>query len=387
MVRRAWWLLVVCACGGPSAPSTPTDNFDRNALLAHLAHDVLLPLQTEFAGAAGDLPVAIDAYCDALDAGTPGSTRDDAQAAWRTAIDRWQRAEALLVGPAAMDHRTLRDRIYSWPLLATCSLDRDTASRFADPAGYDISSKLINERSLTAIEYLLFATSPDHTCLTTPAGWDALGSELPRARCRLAEALALDVAAQAATLETAWRPDGGNYAGELATAGQSGSSIASAQAAVNQVSDGLFYVDTMVKDMKLGESAGISLNVCGTVDEPCLREVEHAFSDHGTAAIRANLAALREGFTGTAAIDGPGFDDFLIELGHADVAARMTGELDAAIAAAAALPDSFLTALDADYPKVVAAHAAIKLFTADLKSQFLALLDLELPDDVAADND
>ncbi|MBA3455661.1 MAG: hypothetical protein H0T42_21380 [Deltaproteobacteria bacterium] len=154
------------------------------------------------------------------------------------------------------------------------------------------------------------------------------------------------------------------------------------------VSDGMFYVDDMVKDMKLAESAGIALNACQTVQTPCLREVELRFSDRGTFAVRANLLALREVFTGTTPVkDGPGFDDFVRALGQPELADRMTVNLDAAIASAAALPDSFLMALDTDYAKVVATHAAVRAFTDDLKSQFLTVLDLEIPDDVAADND
>lgn len=390
MARFAPLLLFVVACGGnggddtPPVPDAPTDGFDRNAMLAHLATNVLLPMQTEFETAAAALPGAIDAYCDAVEANAVGATRDAAKTAWIAAVDRWQRADALLVGPAQMDNKTLRDRIYGWPLLATCSLDRDTASRFADPASYDVSTKLVNARSLAAIEYLIYVDSPDHTCLQLPVGWNALGASLPAARCRLAEAIALDVAAQATILETAWRADGGNFVGELANAGTSGSSITSAQAAANLISDSMFYSDKMIKDMKLGETSGITINVCGTVGEPCLREVEHPISDRASFAIRANLRSLRSGFTGD---DGLGFDDFLTGVGHPDVAASITADLDAAVAAADALPDSFLTALSSDYAKVVAAHAAVKKITDDLKTQFLTLLNLEIPDDVATDND
>ena len=390
MTRSAPLWLFVIACGGSgddTAPDAPSDGFDRNAMLAHLATHVLLPIQTEFKTSAAALPGAIDAYCDAVEASSIGTTRDAAKTAWIAAVDRWQRAEPLLVGPAAMDNKTLRDRIYGWPLLATCSLDRDTASRFADPSSYDIAAKLVNARSLAAIEYLIYVDSPDHTCLQTPVGWDALGANLPRARCRLAEAIAIDVAAQAELLETAWRADGGNFVGELSTAGTSSSSIPSAQEGINRISDAMFYTDKMIKDMKLGETSGITINVCGTVGEPCLREVEHPISDRATFAIRANLVALREAFTGTAAVDGPGFDDFLIGVGHPEVAQSMTADLDAAIADANALPDSFLTALSTDYPQIVTTHAAVKQLTDDLKTQFLTLLNLEIPNDVATDND
>jgi uncharacterized protein len=383
-------LLVLSACGGESSSPVDAkpDAFDRTALLDHLAHQVLLPIQTSFAAKAAALPAAIDAHCDALEAGTPGTTLESARAAWAATIDAWQRAEAVMVGPAKMNNAALRTRIYAWPNVATCDLDRDSASRFADPSSYDVTTKFDRVRSLAAIEYLLHPPSNDHSCLVTPAGWNALGSNVPRARCRHAEVIAGDVAAQAAILVAAWRPEAGDYAGELARAGKSGSSFASAQQAVNAVSDGIFYVDYIVKDMKIAEPAGIAQNDCGEVGEICVLSVELRFADRATPALRANLAALRELFTGTTeAADGPGFDDFLIELGHADVAARMTASLDGAIAAAAALPESFLGALVDDLDKVAAAHAAVKAFTDDLKSQFLALLDLDLPKDVPTDND
>jgi uncharacterized protein len=383
-------LLVVASCGssGPGADA-PADSFDRSALLDHLANRVLLPAQTGFAAAADALPTALTAYCDALDGGQPGATLEAARAGWASAIDAWEAADALLVGPAAMDHKAIRDRIYSWPLLSTCGVDRDTASSFTDPTSYDAATRLVNVRSLAAIEYLLYTTETAHTCATPPAGWDALGADLPRARCRLALALARDVATNAAALAAAWRRDGGDYVGQLVMAGQVGSTISTAQEGVNRVSDAMFYVDRMVKDMKLAEPAGIAVNACGTVDAPCEREVELRYADRASTAIRINLRALREVFTGTttATATGPGFDDFLGALGHTDVSDRMVSKLDAAIAAADALPDSLLTALATDYAKVVAAHRALTAFTDDLKSQFLTLLALEIPDDVATDND
>lgn len=377
-------------CGGdPARPDgPPTDGFDRSALLAHLGRDVLLPLQSSFKVQATALPPAIAAHCDALDAGAPGTTGDAARDAWRAAIDAWEATEAVLVGPAAMDSKLLRDKIYGWPLLATCDLDRDTVTSWNDPASYDVDAKLVRARSLAAVEYLLFPPSTNHTCAVTPVGWDALGADLPRARCRQALAIATDIAVHATTLETAWKSDGGDYASTLANAGKTGSSIASAQEGVNRISDGLFYVDRMVKDMKLAEAAGLAINVCGTVQEPCDREVELRYGDRATFAIRANLGTIRAVFTGkTAASDGPGFDDFLREVGSTELADRMTANLDAAIAKAAALPDSFLGALATDYANVVATHAAVNLFTDDLKSQFLTVLALEIPADVAADND
>lgn len=383
-------LAAAAACSDSSSGKPPVDDdrFDRRAMLAHLGSKLLLPIQEGFAARAAEVLPALSAHCEALDAGGGAATRPALDAALAAAFDAWQKVDALLLGPAEMNDKALRSLIYGWPLLSACELDRDTASRWADPASYDVTKKLVNARSLSAVEYLLYPQSSAHACVTAPVGWDALGAELPRARCRLALAIATDVAAQGAALRTAWRADGGGYVTQLSTAGLPSSSLPSAHAAVNLLSDAMFYVDTMVKDMKLAEAAGIAINSCETVQAPCLREVELRFADRSSFAIRANLAVLREAFTGsTANGDGPGFDDFLIAVGHAELAARMLGELDEAIAAANALPDSFLTALSTDYAKVVATHAAVRDFTNDLKSQFLTVLALEIPDDAATDND
>lgn len=385
---------LLAACGGETR-SGPEDSFDRNALLAQVANNLLLPIHSEFAERSALLPGALGEYCDALDAVASGGSQDvvsaaqaAARSAFATAFDAWQRAEALLLGPAAMDDQTLRNYVYGWPLLSPCEIDRDVAARWDDPASYDVTRELVNARSLAAVEYLLFPQTDAHSCVATPPGWDALASALPRARCRLAQAISGDVATKGTALHDAWRPDGGAYASDFAQAGRAGSTLPSAQAAVNLISDAMFYVDEMVKDMKLAEAAGIAVNACDVVQTPCLREVEARFSDRATFAIRQNLQTLREVFTGVAlAGQGPGFDDFLIAVGQAELAARMINKLDVAIARAAELPDSFATALSSDYSKVVATHAAVREFTDDLKSQFLTVLALDIPDDAATDND
>jgi predicted lipoprotein len=380
--RRALVVLALAGCGGGGKAASDADigGFDRRALLEHLGGTVVAPIYAAFAGRADALVVAVDAHCAAADIGPAAAERATAQDAWRDAIDVWEDAEAVLVGPAAMDEGALRSRIYAWPLAATCGVDQDVVERWADPDGYDVAAQLDNVRSLAAIEYLLFVDAAAHTCAITPAGWDALGDDLPRARCALAAAIARDVAVQAETLRAAWSPDEGAYASTLAAGDQ--------REAVNQVSDAFFYVDRMVKDMKLAEAAGIAINACGTSGEVCEREIEHRHADHGSFALRRNLVALRAAFSGTTAIgEGLGFDDYLAAVDAGEVGERMLGALDRAIAAADALPDSYLAALTDQRDEVVALHAEVKAFTDDLKSQFLTVLGLDIPDDVAGDND
>jgi predicted lipoprotein len=376
-------LILACACGGGGGGGDPIDarddGFDRRALLEQVgAH--LGATYDGFATEAAALTGAIDTWCGALGGAGADAARADAQAAWRTTIDAWQAADAVLLGTAAASMKTQRNRIYSWPLINSCAVDHDVATRWADPDSYDVTSRLDNRRSLAAVEYLLFTESLESVCPegSPPPGWDALSdADRLTARCEIAAIIAGDVAAQGALVRDAWPADLAALTG-----------AASLQESVNVVSDAFFYVDKMVKDMKLGESSGIAINSCGTVEEPCLAEVEHRPADHAKPAMLANLRSLHAAFTGTVGgEDGAGFDDFLSAVGAADVSTRMLGELDDGIAAVEAIDGTFLEALEADYDGVVAAHAAIKLFTDDLKSQFLTVLGLEIPDDVAGDND
>jgi uncharacterized protein len=361
MLRRAPLCLVIAcaACGNDGGGGDPADarddGFDRAAMLARIADEVLIPAHDELVTRTVALRDATANACDAT-----------AQQAWRDTLDVWQGIDAVLVGPAAMDDNELRNRIYVWPLYATCGIDREVTAYWDDPGAYDVSLELDNVRSLAAVEYLLFNTSTEHTCAAPPNGWDALGADLATARCGLAAEIAADVATAAALARSGWD----TYRADFVAGGMAGE---------NQVSDALFFVDRMVKDMKVGEAAGITINACGAIEEPCLREVESLYADRGTQAIRANLRGLEAVW--------PGFDAHLRAVGAIELADRMQASLDGAIAASDAVPESYLGALADDRDLVVALHVATKAFTDDLKSQFLTVLGLEIPDDIATDND
>ncbi|HLL20816.1 MAG TPA: hypothetical protein VK427_01735, partial [Kofleriaceae bacterium] len=107
-------VFAVTACSdGASRPDAVVDGFDRTTMLAHLAMNVLLPKQAAFEVKAQLLPAAIDAYCTALGTGGDASAaRATAIGSWVGAVDAWQPADALLIGPAAMTEKDLRYKIY-----------------------------------------------------------------------------------------------------------------------------------------------------------------------------------------------------------------------------------------------------------------------------------
>ncbi len=379
--------LAAAACSGGGDDGPPADapvNFDRRALVRHVAADLLEPAYATFAERAAQLHADIQLHCTTLASGGDSEvTGANARITWGGAMDTWELLDAVQVGPVAATDGQLRSRIYAWPLLAPCTIDQDILKLRNSPASYDVNAVLDNARSMAGLEYLLHHDGTASNCALPPPGWETLAAsptDLARARCELAAVIAGDVRAHAEQLATTWSPSGGDYVGQLAALPE--------RDALNMISDGLFYVDRMVKDMKLGESAGIVINSCGTVEEPCLREMEHRFADRGTQALRVNLRALRDVFTGAYGAEGGlGFDDYLIAVGATDIAARMTANLDATVAAADAVSDSFTAALTTDRASVVAVHISAKTVTDDMKSQFLTVLGLDIPDDVAGDND
>jgi predicted lipoprotein len=395
------YVVAAIGCGGDDggggdgtsqADARPPDTFDRQAMVANLAEQVLLPTYEAFAGRAAELGPAVDAYCAALGGKEEAAARTAAQDAWRAAMVEWQAAELMLLGPAAMDDRALRDVIYSWPVTSTCAVDRAVMERHLDPKAYQLSGQLSNRRGLPALEHMLFAASLEHTCpeASPPEGWDALAeAERAQARCGFAQAATADLVAQADAVVAGWRADGGDYVGQLAGAGESGSDIDTPLAAANLISDAMFYIDTETKDMKLAEPAGIADNSCGAVEEPCAAELESRLSAHSKENVISNLEAFRMLYTGDRppAEGGLGFDDFLTGLGAGDVAEQMEADIDAAIAAARGIDGTLEEALAADREAVVAAHGAVKTVTDTLKSQFLTVLGLDIPDGAAGDND
>jgi hypothetical protein len=74
-------------------------------------------------------------------------------------------------------------------------------------------------------------------------------------------------------------------------------------------------------------------------------------------------------------------------VGAEALADEMKSEIAAAITATEAIPGTMEDALQSDYQTVVDAYAGIKAVTDNLKTQFLTVLGLELPDTGGSDND
>ena len=301
------------------------------------------------------------------------------------------------VGPAGVmgdvsGGEDLRLQIYSYPLVNPCRVDQELVEgAYADTSAF--SNELVNVRGLDAVEYLLFNDGQTNACapqndINSTGSWNGIVGQLAERRADYAASAAAILSSHADLLVRAWEPAEGDFLAELAQAGNGSGTYASDQAALNAVSDALFYVDKETKDMKLAVPAGLS----DCIADSCPYALEHALSGFSKQAIIDNLEGVRMVFTG-----GPrgesknlGFDDWLIAVGDPSLAIDMVDKLDAAVAAAEAIEHERLTdalADPADLERVRALYHAVKAFTDILKADFITMLDLELPKAAEGDND
>lgn len=315
-----------------------------------------------------------------------------ARAAWEDAIDLWQRIEVFQFGPAAplaaIGGKDLRSQIYSWPVMSRCTVEQSIVAKGYEQPTFVESSP--TTRGLYAAEYLLFYPGTDNVCgsnsaINTNGTWAALGTAgLEERKAAYTHAIAIDVLARARTLETAWAPSGGNFGRELTTAGSKTGLFASQQLAFNAVSDALFYIEIATKDAKVGKPSG--LGDCG--QPTCPDALESPWAKRSKAHFRSNLVGGQTLLFGCGASGNIGFDDLLRAMGQGQVADRLMVAFTEAIAAVDALPDAdFEATLARDPTALRNIYMALKKITDALRTDFVSVLDLEIPKVIEGDND
>jgi predicted lipoprotein len=377
--------------GASSSGSSSIDagTFDKASLLRAFG-DCVIADYREFATAAADL----DAKTAAAATDKAPASLENARAAWKTAMDTWERAEVYQFGPAAISTapggRDMRDPIYAWPLVGRCIVEQTLVSKAYEAPGW-AASALVSTRSLAAVEYLLFYGGSDNGCppdseINTSGSWAALGAdELAARRIAYAHVVTADVVQRTQALADAWDPAKGNFVNELATAGKS-KSFPSEQLAFNAVTDAMFYLDLQVKNSKVGKPAGF---VPDCAAPPCLSSVESPFAKRSKEHIRQNIAGYEKLFRGCGPNgSGLGFDDLLGAVGAGSVAQKIEASLVEIRAALDALVEpTFEEDLQKNGPGVQRLFDALRANAALMKAEFVSVLDLELPKRVEGDND
>ena len=384
----------------PDTTNPPVNTtFNQRALLANIADNIIAPTYQSFQNKALSQQEKVASYCQLQNTVNSGDSQDalnsalnEARQAWRGAMNVWQYAEMMQIGPLTVNSSTLRNNIYSWPLVSSCSVDQDVmyfAQGSINSRPYKIANRTATRRGLDALEYLLFNTKTEHSCSTTNAilsTWlDKSDQQRMSLRCDFASEVAKDLHNNASTLVSQWSGDNG-YGALLKQAGEQDSKFASAHEGINAVSDALFYLDKITKDAKLAKPLGFSPDKCSS---DCSEFVESPYSVHALPNLINNLRAFRLLFNGEGSdpLNTLGFDDYLVDVDDKATAIKMLADTDAAIAALENIGQSLAAALKEDASNAEAAHGEVKNVTDQLKTDFINSLALKLPKTAAGDND
>ncbi len=310
-----------------------------------------------------------------------------ARQAWRAAMTNWSAVELFQFGPLASrsdsagkdmyEGQGIRDLIYAWPTVSRCRVEEQLISQNYASRGLD--GALISGRGLYALEYLLFFEGSDTACTgSTQSSWQSLASsELESRKRDYSAALTADILAHIRSLVDLWAPSGGNFTDTFVEAE---GEYPDEQEVLKVTAWSLVYLEREVKDWKLGIPAGY------TISHPVTTaETPHALN--ATQNIAANLEGFQRLFQGCGDTgEGIGFDDWLIEAGHGQLAQDMID----ALANAREVADDFPPLHAASAEELEELYQAIRALTALLKTEFFGAgspLNLDLPGGVEGDTD
>ena len=379
--------------------------FDYTRLFIDIHDQVIFPDLEQFADSAASLAAAVPAACDTLTAVNLSNEIGPWQAQWRGAMSLWQRAELYWVGPLTENEKALRNRIYSFETTAwadPCAIDIAVVA--AEDAGFDITRRANTARGLDALEYLLFNENLTTACsaaVPQTQGWNDLSAdERVQKRCEYAALVANDIRTNAQTLVNAFAINEGNYRSRFINADN-------ASFHLKQLSDALFYIEKETKDAKLGVPLARNNNCAGRA---CPNAVESRFAAQNAAHIADNLRAFKQLFNGGS---GVGFDDLIAFEGFPEVAIEINQKVDAALAlaeqlvvsdlkmqaqiqlndvsenlknackAASLAPDN-TAAANQDFCHL---HGLIKNVSDQMRTDFVTIVNVDLPDRAQSDND
>jgi len=382
------------ACSGSSSSNDENSDLDELAsdnftLVTELLDNVIIPGYRDFSEETPALRSAITSYCAAIGGANEESTLEAAQTAWRSNMSLWQETLVYEIGPIAKNSNALSRIIYT-PTAQTNSttgfIDNGVENLAAN-SNYELGNASNSQRGLDALEYLLFDTAID------------VSNESDR--CAYAELLAEDLASNAQMALDSWVANDNAGKNEFLSLED-----ANATAQIKEIFEALFYVETDLKDIKLGAPTNLKSELCDA--DACPELVEHPLSMSSFESIDANLLALRKLVTGLD--EGQGFQNVFISVDMQDLSDAFIANIDSArnlinsqtttfYAQMRSIEDNLPMAAvncinaSAD-PNMVSSdlgactlHGKVKVLTDFLKTDLTAVINLTPPSSVQGDGD
>ena len=335
--------LVICIVLGfasvMSQSQTPSPVFDRSDMLAHLARRVMLPAYLAFEAETVALQRAATALCEAPSMGQ----LEAAQASWKRAAELWRRSEAFQLGVT----RSYAKSIGYWPtrprrLQLALTSEEPITPAFVEAMG-------VSAHGLSALEQLLF----DDRIGEAGALRAIREGESAKRRCGYLVALTAHLAGRAQAVAGLWRPEQGDFSGNIARAGQGGAAYPTSHQAISEI------VNQMVSAVEVTMLKKIGKPLHGNGRKPWPDAVEAGRSGASTALALATLEGAFAIYSGDVASQpGLGFDDFLTALNSA-LGSRITQQFQAAMAAVQIIQPPLRVAIVEQPQTVRAAYEAV----------------------------
>ena len=338
-------------------------------------------------------------YCDSIGSDSEAAELASAKESWLQLMQTLQKAELGNFGPGAKNNNALRNNVNfhsDEQQLSTCATDVAVV-RANDDSSYDVAVTTGNQRSVAAVEYLLFNPDLKHTCASNVSAVSAW-NELPeinrkQQRCHLNKLIATDVAANAAQIHTDWS----SYREGFLDPGEIGTNF-------ELMTDALFYFEKISKSTKLNGPLGVD-GLCPEDNLTCPELLESPFSETTLHNVKTNAEQLLEIFDA-------GLDDLADETSGNDWSATfktlisdVINEINVMVVADGyvslkhfvdqidTLNDETACANAFNNPDVASEFPAcnlagmMKRITDDLKIEFVTYLGVDLPESTGGDTD
>lgn len=350
------------ACTVHEVSTQPEEEADDVAVRRHIAYEIAVPT---FAGIATSASILSQSLVT-LDEDATADHLSAAQDAWRALRTAWKRSRVLGFGPA----KAIEARV-DWVPADPDRIEEAIAAKAVDATA--VMKLGASQRGLLALEYTLFDAEGGNVVVLD----SLLASPERRAFSR---ALGVDLAAAFQELAAAWSPTEGDYAGELAEAGESSAAFPASKNAVDAlVNESIFVVEYVLGD-ELAKPLGLRND---GVPQPEL--VIAARSGSSLDDSIAQLEGFQSVYTGalpseTGAIEAgkAGLSDLVRARGSAALDADVRAATQAAIDALRAVPPPLRTAITSHPAEVQRAYDAVRalknLVSADVATKLGATL-------------
>lgn len=353
----------------------PFSNTTKEELVNDVYTYVVLPQIDEVQQEIESLEQSLEAlFGDSINADLRLVVQND----WQSLMTEWQIMEAMQIGSFASSldselGEDIRDEIYSWPTVNPCRIDQETVLNNWGGESF-FSDNLVNIYGLDAMEHLLFSDlntlCPSQVPPVSDGSWDALGDNgIQENQAEYALALLRKISEHLQIQKDTISSQKDEFSVE--------------QLFQDQFT-ALFYLETMTKDRKIG-------HILGGQDcsyELCLEDVEGVLSDKSLIWLQSNLLGFRALFT---ANDGLGFDQVLIDSGYENISIEVLEQLNSLDLQLTELVEeydgSLVQAVEADPERVEQVYEDLSVITGFLRVEMAAIFQLEIPIEVAGDND